>query len=184
MDWPLLRGALRIVAGLRGGACGLLIVERSRSAAPFVHAGDHAIVSRFFLSFSCGRGFLCHAGVGVEKELRHVGEGDGVATGDAFTGELRTKLPRKRLTLSAVEKLLTSVRSSAARTSRVDKRNLGAETVSVEGAESRWSGSVAMVGVNQHVAALSAGVLELTVIHGKLFWGHGLAFPVDEVMTR
>jgi hypothetical protein len=65
----------------------------------------------------------------------------------------------------------------------IDKGNLGPETFGAEGAESGWSGSVAMVAINQHVAALAAGVLELTLVHGKLFWGHGVAFRRMEVMT-
>jgi len=42
--------------------------------------------------------------------------------------------------------------------------------------------AVAML-VDQHVAALAAGVLVLALAIGVLFWGHGLAFRKIEVTT-
>ena len=168
MDRPLLRGTLRIVAGLRDGAGWLPIAGWFRDAAPFVHAGDHAIVRRFFLGLFRGGGFFCHARVGVEKELRHVGESDGVAAGDALAGKLPDEIAEEEIHFVGGGEAVDVGKKLGGEDFRVDKGNFGAVAFGVEGAERRRSGSVAMIGINQHVAALAASVLELALIHGKL----------------
>jgi hypothetical protein len=147
--------------------------------------GDEAIEDRL----ARGLRFVCcslfgHGRLAGENQLRDVGEGDGIATCDALASELPDEIAEEEIHFIGGGEAVDVVEKLGGEGFGVDKGNLGSETVGVESAESRWSGSVAMIGINQHVTALAAGILELALIHGKLFWGHGLAFRKMEVVTQ
>ena len=139
------------------------------------------------LLFIGGLRFVCslpsNSGLAGENELRDVGKSDGVTAGDALAGELADEIAKEEIHFVGSGEAIDVGQKLGGEDFRIDKGDLGEETFGVEGAERRWSGSVTMIGINEHVAALAAGVLELALIHGKLFWGHGLAFRKIEVMT-
>ena len=161
----------------------MLSAKWCRLAVPLVKTGDHAIVGRILLGFLRGSRFPGHGGLAGENELGHVGEGDGVAAGDALASELFDEVAEEEIHLVGGGETVDVGQKLGGEDFRIDKGNLGPKTFSVEGAERCRSGSVAMIGINQHVAVLAAGVLELALVHGKLFWEHGLAFRKIEVMT-
>jgi len=134
-----------------------------------VEAGDESIVLGIFRSLHLGFYFFCHGGLTGKNKLGHIGEGDGVAAGNALAGELPDEVAEEEIHFVGGGEAVDVGKKLGGEDFRIDKGNFGAETFSVEGAESRRSGSVAMIGINQHVAALAAGVLELALVHGKLF---------------
>ena len=134
-----------------------------------VEAGDESIVLGIFRSLHLGFYFFCHGSLTGENKLGHIGEGDGVAAGDAFAGELPDEITEEEIYFVGGGEAVDVGKKLGGEDFWIDKGNFGAETFRVEGAEGRRSGSVAMIGINQHVAAAAAGVLELALIHGKLF---------------
>jgi len=124
-----------------------------------------------------------HGRLTCENQLRDVGESDGVTAGDAFASELSDEIAEEEIHFVSGGEAVDVVEKLGGEDFRIDGGNGGSETVSVVGAERRGRGAVrgAMSRVDQHVAALAAGVLELALMVGVLFWGHRLAFRKIEV---
>ena len=157
------------IAGVHGGGR-LLIAAQGKLVTPLAKAGDELLEDRF----ARGLRFVCcslfgHGGLAGEDELRDVSESDGIAACDALAGELPDEIAEEEIHFVGGDEAVDVVEKLGGEDFGIDKGNLGSETVGVESAESRWYGSVAMIGINQHVTALAAGILELALIHVKLF---------------
>src|SRR5713101_6203720 len=124
-----------------------------------------------------------HGGLTGENQLRDVGESDGVTAGDALASELPDEIAEEEIHFVSGGEAVDVGKKLGGEEFGIDNGNGGPETVSVVSAERGGRGAVrgAMVLVDQHVAALAAGVLELALMVGVLFWGHRLAFRKIEV---
>ena len=173
-DPPLLgvlRGALRIlVAGLRGGTGRLLSAERGKLTTRLAKARDEAAELRSFRGFLQGGSLSGHGGLAGEDELRNVGEGDGVAAGDALAGQLPDEIAKEKIDLIGGSETVDVSEKFGGEHLGIDNGNGGAETVGVVGAESRAVRAVRVkvILVDQHVAALAfeADVLALVIDGG------------------
>jgi hypothetical protein len=130
----------------------------------------------FFLGFD----FSCHGGLASEKKLRDVSKSDGVAAGDAFASELSDEIAEEEIHLIGGSEAVNVAKKLRGEDLGIHDGNSRFEAVRMVGAERRASGAMlgAMILVDQHVAALAAGVLELALGIGELFWGHRLAFLI------
>jgi hypothetical protein len=117
--------------------------------------------------------------------LGDVGESDGVAAGDALASELPDKIAEEEIHFIGGSETVDVGKKFGGEDFRINNGNGGTETVGVVRAERRALRAVSaeMSRIDQHVAALAAGVLELALMIGVLFWGHGLAFRKIEVTT-
>jgi hypothetical protein len=112
-----------------------------------------------------------HGGLAGEDELRDVGESDGVPAGDALPGELPDEIAKEEIHFVGGGETVDVGKELSSEDFRIDNGNGGPETVGVVSAESRVLRAVrgAMGRIDQHVAALVAGVLELALMIGVLF---------------
>jgi hypothetical protein len=177
LDGGRLSVGVNYCGGLRRG------FRRWRSGAGAEEAFEEIAtkVLRFFL----GCDFPGHGGVGSEKQLRDIGESDGVAAGDAFASKLSDEIAEEEIHLVGGSEAVNVAKKLRGEDLGVDDGNSRFEAVCMVGAERRAAG--AMLGAkilgDQHVAALAAGVLELALGIGELFWGHRVAFRKIEVTT-
>src|SRR5712692_4357551 len=167
--------------GDNGAGGGLLLVLGSGTGAGEAFEEIAAKVFRVLL----GSMFLGHGGLTRENQLRDVIKSHRVTAGNAFPSELSDELAEEEIHLVGGGKAVNVVKKLRGKNLGVHEGNSSFETVCVVGAERRASGSVrgTMIGVDQHVAALAAGVLVLAFGIGVLFWGHRLAFRRIDVTT-
>jgi hypothetical protein len=169
----VLRGALRVILDVlrvRAGV-GLLSAERGKLATRLTQASEEAAELRSFPSFLISCSFFCHGGLAGKDELRDVGESDGVTAGDALAGELPDEIAEEEIHFIGGGETVDVGKKLGGKDLGIDDGNGGAETVRVVGAK-RWAVRAvcwAKVIVDQHVAALAAGVLELALVFGVLF---------------
>ncbi len=111
-----------------------------------------------------------HGGLAGENELRDVGEGDGVAAGDALASELPDEIAEEEIHFVGGSETVDVGEKLGGEDFGVDSRNAGFVTIGVVGAERRARGAVRgpMMLVDQHVTALTAGVLVLALTIGVL----------------
>jgi hypothetical protein len=126
-----------------------------------------------------------HGGLAHENELGDVGEGQGIATGDAFPDELPDEIAEEEIDFIGGGEGADILEKLGGENLGVYRGCICLETAGVVGAERRASGAAGgtMMGVNHHAAAVAAGVLVLALLIGVLFWGHGLAFRKIELRT-
>ena len=103
--------------------------------------------------------------------MRDVGESDGVTAGNALASELSDEIAEEEIHFVSGGEAVDVVKKFGGEDFRIDNGNGGTETVSVVGAESRAWRAVRgeMSRIDQHVAALAAGVLKLALMVGVLF---------------
>jgi hypothetical protein len=124
--------------------------------------------------------FFPQRGKAIEKQLAKVGQGDGVAASDAFSGKLFDEIAEEEIhgvgggeVYDLAEKLGSKgfgigdgiLRFALGKMVRAKRGTF----LSIRGT---------MILVNQHVATLAARILVLTLGFGVVFGGHGFAFRV------
>jgi len=177
-------GTLRVFpAGLRGGR--LQIAAQGKFVTPLAKASDEALKHRF----APGLRFFCslsgHGGLTGEKQLREVGESDGIATRDALTSELPDEIAEEEIHFIGGGEAVDVREKLGGENLGVHLGRSRARTACMISAES-WAGGTirwAMIGIDQHVAAVAAGVSVLTLRISMLLWRHDLAFRKMEVTT-
>jgi hypothetical protein len=176
-----------LIAGVRGGAGGLLISERGKFAASSAKASDDASELLFIHGFLLGGSLPGHGGLAGEDQLRDVGESDGVAAGDALASELPDEIAKEEIHFVGGGETVDVVKKLGGEDFGIDNWDGSAETVGVVGAERGACGSIrwAMVLVDQHVATLAfrADVLAVGIDGGADgiagFRGHDLNLSED-----
>ena len=120
---------------------------------------------RFFFSFLLGLKLSLQGREAVEKQLGNVGQGNGVAAGDAFAGELLDEIAEEEIHGAGGGEVVDVAEKFGGEGFRVDRWNAGSETAGVVGAERRARDAVrgTMILVDQHVAALAFGANVLAV---------------------
>jgi hypothetical protein len=164
----------------------LLSAECCKFAASLEKAVDELNVLRCFLGFILGLQLSLQSRETVEKQLGNVGQGNGVATGDAFARELLDEIAEKEIHGAGGGEVLDLAEQVGGEGFGIDHGNVGCETAGVVGTERRAFRVIlgAMSRIDQHVTTLAAGVLVLALTIGVLFWGHGFAFRKMEVTTQ
>jgi len=179
------RGAL---AALCGGSWIIGSLVRRPSGGSHVDAGR--VASKFLDALEQPSGeahvfvfFLCcsfsgHGGLAGEDQLRDVGEGDGVTTGDALARKLPDKFAEEEIHFIGGGEAVDVIKELGGEHLRIHHGLSRLETAGVVGAERRAGGAIcwAMIGGNEHVATAAAGALVLALLIGLLFWGHRVAF--------
>jgi hypothetical protein len=155
-------------------------------ARNFTASLEEAVGEADALGFILGCFFSSHGGLASEKKLRDVGEGDGVATGDALASELFDEIAQEEIHFIGGRKGVNVAEKFGGEGFGVDSGNARTETIRVVGAEGRVFGTVrgTMSRIDQHVAALATGIPILAFRIGLLFWGHRLAFLILEVKRQ
>jgi hypothetical protein len=136
----------------------------------------------FFRGFFLGCGCSLQGGEAIEEQLGNVCQGNGVATGDAFAGELFDEIAEEEIHGTRCGEILDVAKKVGGKDFGLHDGNGDAEPVSVVGAELRAAGSLrrAMILVNQHVAAVAFGAnVPTLMIDGNAgFGGHSYAFLI------
>jgi hypothetical protein len=119
--------------------------------------------------------FLAQRGEAIKEQLAEIGQGDGVAAGDAFAGELFDEIAEEEIHGIGGGEVFDLAEKLGGEGFGIEGGTLRFETVYVVGAESRALLSIrrAVMLVNQHVATLAARILVLAVRFGVMFGGHG-----------
>lgn len=174
--WPGIVGDLPRRGTGRG-----LSAECGKFTGSSEEAADERLVFRFFL----GGELSLQRGETVEEQLGNVGQGNGVAAGDALAGELPDEIAEEEIHGTGGGEIIDVAEEIGGEELRVDGGNIGAETAGVVGAE---RGAVRIIRgtlmlVNQHVTTLAARVFVLALLNSALFWRHDLAFRMIEVKT-
>jgi hypothetical protein len=170
----VLRCTSRIIDALLRRASGQSRIAERWTARKFRAALEKAAgefdALRFFLGFIFSRNLSLQSGKAVEEELGNVGQGNGVAAGDAFARELFDKIAEEEIHGLGGGEVIDLAEKVGGEEFRVDSGNGGSETIGVVGAERRARGSVreTMMIVDQHVAAIAfrADVLAVVIEGG------------------
>jgi hypothetical protein len=161
----VLCGTLRVFRSWFRGTGRLRIAAQGKFVTPLAKAGDEAIEDRF----ARGLGFFCsfsgHGRLASENQLRDVSQGNGITTRDALAGELPDEIAEEEIHFIGSGEAVDVRKEFGGESLGVHRRRSGCETSGMEGAE-RWAGGTvgwAMSEVDQHVAAVAAGVSVLTL---------------------
>ena len=173
---------LPVSANDDGAIGGLLKATCSTFAGLLANESVDASGFLFFRGFFLGRGRSFQSGEAIEEQLGNVSQGNGVATGDAFAGELFNEIAEEEIHGSRSGEILDVAKKVGGKDFGLHDGNGDAKPVSVVGAERRAAGSLrpAMILVNQHVAAVAFGadVPTLMIDGNARFGGHGHAFLI------
>jgi hypothetical protein len=167
----VLCGTLRVFsAGLRG-AWRLRIAAQGKFVTPLAKASDEALEH----SFAFGVRFFCslpgHGSLTGENQLREVGESDGIATRDALASELPDEIAEEEIHFIGGGEAVDVREEFGGENLGVHLGRSRGKTAGVVGAEG-WAGGTirwAMIAIDQHVAAVAAGVPVLTLRIRVLF---------------
>jgi hypothetical protein len=118
-------------------------------------------ILRFFL----GYGFSGHGGLASEKQLRDIGERDGVATGHALAGKLFDEIAEEEIHCIGGCEAVDVAEKLGGEDLGVDSGNGRFQTADVVGAERRALSAVrgTMMLVDQHVTAVAFGAAVLAM---------------------
>lgn len=119
--------------------------------------------------------FPLHGGKGIEKELRNVGEGNGIAAGDALAGELFDEMAEKAIHRVCIGEVLDPSEEIRGNGFRIGSGNTHVIAVRMIGAERgvRISIPGSKVRIKEHVATAAFGTDMLTVESSLRFRRHG-----------
>ena len=140
---------LRSLAGLLLGEAGGL--GASDVVQELLAGGDILIVVLFH--------FFAQRGEAVEEQLAKVGQGDGVASGNAFASELFDEIAEEEIHGTGGGEVIDFREEIGGEKLRVDRGNIGAKAAGVVGAERRAFRAICgtLTTVNQHVTAVAFG---------------------------
>jgi hypothetical protein len=179
----VLCGTLRVFSARLRGAGRLRIAAQGKFVTPLAKASDEALEHRF----AFGLRFFCslpgHGSLAGEDQLREVGESDGIATRDALASELPDEIAEEEIHFIGGGEAVDVSEKLGGEHFRIHGGNSRFEAIGVIAAERSRSSVGGMVLVDQHMAAVAAGVLVLALMDRVLFWGHDLAFRKIEVTT-
>jgi hypothetical protein len=168
----VLCGTLWVFAGgLRGGGR-LRIAAQGKFVTPLAKAGDEALEQRFAPSVRFFCSLSGHGSLAGKNQLGEVGEGDGIAARDALASELPDEIAEEEIHFIGGGETVDVVKKLGSEDFRIHGGNSRFEAIGVIGAERSRSSVGRMVLVDQHMAAVAAGVLVLALMDRVLFWGH------------
>jgi hypothetical protein len=171
------RGRFSVRKNDHGAICGLLKATCGTFASLLANESVDASGFPFFRGFFLGLGRSFQCGEAIKEQLGNVSKGNGVATGDAFTGKLPDEIAEEEIHGSGGGEIMDVAEKIGGEDFGLHGGNGGAETVGVVSAEHWASSSLrgTMILVNQHVTAVAFGadVLALMVDGNAGFVGHG-----------